>query len=410
MVRILVLDDVPDIRASLRIGLEHAGYDVCEAADGVEGLKLLSAVPADVVIVDIFMPRKCGIETIQAIRRAFPQTRIIAMSGGADEEGVDLLPLAKRVGASAIVKKPFRPEELLEAIQETLAVERPVVFSKYRLTRRLGSGSMGDVFKAEHVDLGRTVAIKVMKPELLSSPDAVGRFHREIQVAAALRHPNIVSVFDAGCHDGRYFLVMEYVDGRDLDRWVRASGPLPIDLASDFVRQAATGLQHAYERGVVHRDIKPSNLLVTRRTVHDPFQVKILDMGLARFAERRDTETELTRAGQMLGTPDYMAPEQAMHADRVTISADIFSLGCTYYRLLTGQTPYKGESVIEKIMARTNYPAPRVRETRQDVSPRLDAVVARMMSRRPEDRFATPADVIDAIDCAADRSRIPVVA
>lgn len=410
MVRIMVLDDVPDIRTSLRLGLQHAGYEVCEAADGEEGLALLAVRPVDVVIVDIFMPRKCGLETIQTIRREFPRTRIIAMSGGADEEGVDLLPLARRIGASAFVKKPFRPEELLEAIQETLAVERPVVFSKYRLTRRLGSGSMGDVFKAEHVDLGRTVAIKVMKPELLASPDAVGRFHREIQVAAALRHPNIVSVFDAGCFEGRYFLVMEYVEGRDLDRWVRASGPLAVNQASDFVRQAATGLQHAHERGVVHRDIKPSNLLVTRRSELEPYQVKILDMGLARFADPKETESELTRAGQMLGTPDYMAPEQAMHADRVTIRADIFSLGCTFYRLLTGETPYHGDSVIEKIMARTNHAAPRVRSLRPEVSTRLDSVVARMMARRPEHRFATPAAVIDAIDRINERSAVPVVA
>jgi WD40 repeat protein/tRNA A-37 threonylcarbamoyl transferase component Bud32 len=290
-----------------------------------------------------------------------------------------------------------------------LAGQKGFFLGRYKLLDQLGQGGQGTVFKAEHVNLRRIVALKVMAPQLLRKPEAVARFHREIQAAAALNHPNIVTAYDADCVRDTHFLVMEYAAGQTLERFLRGGRRLPPPQACDYIRQAALGLAHAHERGMVHRDIKPSNLLVAlpadskdktddTRSVVDRGVVKILDMGLARLTGETGDEGDLTRTGQIMGTPDYIAPEQARNTHEADIRSDIFSLGCTLFRALTGTLPYAGQSVMEKLMARGLDDAPRIRSIRPEISAELDAIVAKMLARQPADRYQTPDEVARALE------------
>jgi serine/threonine protein kinase len=266
----------------------------------------------------------------------------------------------------------------------------------YEIVEPLGEGGMGQVFKARHRRLKRVVALKLIRPEQLSNPNTVRRFQREAEAAARLSHPNIVQVFDAAVSGGTYFLVMEYAEGNDLADLVQKRGPLPIPLACDYVRQAALGLQHAYERGLVHRDVKPANLLLTS----DGTRVKILDMGVARFQEPNELDppvSALTETGALMGTPAYLAPEQARDARQVDIRGDIYSLGCTFYYLLTGSAPFKGVSFAELVLQhQLEEPAP-VNQLRPAVPPEVQAILHKMMAKRPQDRYQTPAEVAEAL-------------
>src|SRR5262245_20239543 len=209
---------------------------------------------------------------------------------------------------------------------------------RYRLLGLLGSGGMGMVFKAEHRLMGRPVALKLIHRHLLERPAAVERFQREARAAARLGHPNIVTAHDAEQAGAAQFLVMEYVEGETLDRVVERSGPLSVAQACDYVRQAALGLQHAHERGMVHRDLKPANLIVTAAG-----QVKILDFGLAQLAE--ECRAGLTPDGALIGTPEYLAPEQARDPGAADVRADLYSLGCTLYHLIAGAPPFRGNGL-----------------------------------------------------------------
>ncbi len=266
---------------------------------------------------------------------------------------------------------------------------------KYRLLEPLGQGGMGTVYRAMHVALQRPVAVKTLVSKMLKDPGAVARFHREIQAIAALDHPNIVAAYDADCVGDTNFLVMEIVAGEDLDRLVKRSGSLPLGEACEYVRQAALGLQHAHERGLAHRDIKPSNLLLTRTAEGVPL-IKLLDLGLARFAVASGDDG-LTQTGQIMGTPDYIAPEQAHNSKNADIRSDIFSLGCTLYRLVTNRLPFPGENLMEKLLARVQRDAPPLSSLRAEVPAALTAVVARMLARDPAARYQTPADVAQAL-------------
>jgi WD40 repeat protein/tRNA A-37 threonylcarbamoyl transferase component Bud32 len=263
----------------------------------------------------------------------------------------------------------------------------------YVVLERLGEGGMGQVFKARHEHMDRVVALKLMRKEKLASAESVARFYQEVKAAAALVHPNIVLAFDAGQAGATHFFAMEYVEGTDLARLVEKRGPLPVAQACDYVRQAALGLQHAHERGMVHRDVKPSNLLLSQAPGQPPV-VKVLDMGLARLTQSlSQQERQLTRMGQMLGTPDYLAPEQAIDARKVDIRADIYSLGCTLFYLLAGRAPFQAEALAELLMKHQMEPPPSVRALRPDVPEALDALLQCMLAKKPEDRPATPAAV-----------------
>ena len=231
---------------------------------------------------------------------------------------------------------------------------------RYQVERLLGKGGMGDVYQAQHRLMERTVAIKVINPEIVNRPEAVRRFQREVKAAARLSHPNIVTAYDAEQAGNLHLLVMEYVKGRDLAWFVKECGPLSVADACQCVRQAALGLEHARKCGMVHRDIKPQNLMATPEG-----EVKILDFGLAQLAREAVAPGklgggpgELTDAHSMMGTPDYMAPEQAESARSADIRSDIYSLGATLYFLLAGQAPFAGRSVVEKLKAHAEEDPP----------------------------------------------------
>jgi serine/threonine protein kinase len=290
-----------------------------------------------------------------------------------------------------------------------------LVLGPYVLLERLGSGSTGWVFKARHRHLQRLVALKVLRRELLSDTEVVARFYREIRGVSQLSHPHVIHAYDAGPIGRSHVLIMEYAPGIDLARLVQQAGPLPVAHACAYVCQAALGLQHIHERGLVHRDVKPSNLLLVNggeTTHHAPrttHQIKILDLGLARLGKvvrglapgrllTGGSSASLTPSGAvMMGTPDFLAPEQAIDFRQADQRADIYSLGCTLFFLLTGQPPFPGGSVARKLLLHHHTAPPALEQVRADVPAPVAEAVCTMLAKDPAERFPTAAAVVEAL-------------
>lgn len=338
-------------------------------------------------------------------------------------------PEPRALGRELLVRNwltPYQVNQLLQGRDSELAL------GPYMLLERLGEGGTGSVFKARHQHMNRLVAVKILRRELLLDPEVLARFYREIQVLSQFSHPHVIHAYDAGPIDERHVLVMEYAPGIDLARLIKRSGPLPVEQASDYIRQAALGLQHIHERGLVHRDIKPSNLLVMRnaecgmrseepvdsalRTPHSAL-VKILDLGLSRLGrvEQRlgainhsmgGSSGRLTPQGAMVvGTPDYLAPEQALDFREADIRADVYSLGCTFFYLLTGQPPFPGGSLVKKLMRHQQAEPPALARFRPDVPAEVAAIIRTMLAKDPAQRYQQPAAV-----GAALRAALPALA
>src|SRR5262245_41217563 len=281
---------------------------------------------------------------------------------------------------------------------------RDLFLGPYTISDKIGEGGMGKVYRAWERRRGREVALKVVRPSLLANPVIRKRWDREVRAAATLNHPNIVALYDSGEANGRHYLSMEFVDGLDLSRLSQEFRPLEVAEACEYVRQAALGLQHAHDVGLIHRDMKPSNIVVAGERhlpqATEPAVVKILDMGLVRavgFQEDGPGGLDLTRAGTVVGTPDYMAPEQARNSSTVDHRADLYSLGCTLYFLIAGHPPFPEGTPIEKVIKhQIEAPIP-LQAIRRDVSDAVAFVVATLMAKKPEARYRCGAEAAEAL-------------
>ncbi|MBL8825542.1 MAG: protein kinase [Planctomycetaceae bacterium] len=308
------------------------------------------------------------------------------------------LPADKREDSQELARSLVQTQKVTK-FQATLLLKgqgKSLLMGDYVVLDRIGAGGMGQVFRARHRRMDRIVALKVISSKALAKPDVVQRFQREVKAAARLIHPHIVTAFDAGEQNGVPYLVMELVEGPDLATVLKKQGLLPVGKTLELVQQAARGLAFAHAKGVVHRDVKPGNLLVGRDGV------KILDMGLARFddvnasAEQR-AAAELTQDGDVMGTIDYMAPEQVVNTRNADAKSDVYSLGCTLFRLLTGKQLFTGQTLMECIMAHREQSAPAASTHRPEIPPAVDQLIQRMVAKRPEER-PTMTEVVTAID------------
>lgn len=265
-----------------------------------------------------------------------------------------------------------------------------LVMGDYVVLTEIGAGGMGQVYKARHRRMKRIVALKVMSNAAMRDEAAVKRFQREVQAAARLEHENIVTAYASGEAGEVKYLVMQFVDGGDLSQLVKSEGPLPLERAIDYVLQVAAGLAFAHRAGIIHRDIKPANLLLDKKG-----QVKILDMGLARIEGGEDG---LTATEQVMGTVDYMSPEQATNTKTADARADIYALGCTLWYLLTGKKVYESDSLIGRLMAHRDAPLPSLVKARDDAPWPLEQALHKMIAKRPQDRFQTMDEVLAALE------------
>jgi serine/threonine-protein kinase len=272
---------------------------------------------------------------------------------------------------------------------------------KYKLLGQIGKGGMSSVYLAEHELMKRRVAIKVLPRNRVNDSSYLERFRLEARAVAKLDDPNIVRAYDIDNEGDTHYIVMEYVDGQDLHQIVMGHGPLDFDTAADYIAQVANGLQHAHEMGLVHRDIKPANCLVDRHNT-----VKLLDLGLAKLTE--DDQASLTMANEenVLGTADYLAPEQALNSHEADNRSDIYSLGCTLYFLLTGGPPFPEGSISERLLKHQTARPDSVYKTRPDAPPSLVDLCETMMAKKPDDRFQSAGEVAEQLKSwLADRGR-----
>jgi serine/threonine protein kinase len=277
----------------------------------------------------------------------------------------------------------------------------------YQILSKLGEGGMGSVYHAVHTRLGKIVAIKVLPVSQGANPIAISRFEREMKAIGGLDHPHLIRAYDAGEINRQHYLVMEYVDGVDLAVLGKTVGQLAIADACEIIRQAAMGLEYAHQQRLVHRDIKPSNLMLTSAG-----QVKVLDMGLALLGHSEDADHTLTSSGQIMGTVDYMAPEQGGDTHRVDVRADIYSLGATLYKLLTGQAPHanlRHVTTMQKLTALATQPPVPIRQRRADIPDSLATIIQQMLAREPSDRMATPIEVAKALQPFVTRANLQVL-
>jgi serine/threonine protein kinase len=314
------------------------------------------------------------------------------------DSGIEGMPASEAIDGEAIAQHLIAAGKLT-AFQAAAVRERQfeqLVVGNYQVLDRLGAGGMGTVYKAWHRRMKRVVAIKVLSHDIAKSETLVKRFQREVVAVSQLSHPNIVMAHDADEAEAGHFLVMEFVNGRDLATEVAKRGPLPVREAVECILQAARALEYAHGQGIIHRDIKPANLLRDVSGV-----VKVADLGLARFNDQfgatEKEKTALTQAGTIMGTVDFMPPEQAMGLTNIDHRADIYSLGCTLHFLLLGRPPYEGASLMATLLQHREAPIPSL-AVRGDVPRSLAVIFGRMVAKAPDDRFQTMTEVAAALE------------
>ena len=348
--------------------------------------ELLAGVPVEQLVQQLVQGELISASEIWSLQQSLPPQR---------------LPKDARELACELIRQGRLTQYQVTAIHAGRI--KDLVFGEYTVLDQIGSGGMGQVFKARHRTMERIVALKVLPPQAMDSPEAVKRFRKEVKAAAKLTNPNIVTAYDAGEHHGTHYLVMEHVEGSDLARLVAKRGPLPTSQAVELVVQAARGLDYAHGRGIVHRDVKPGNLLVDLGGT-----LKISDMGLARVSQaaapgNATDSDQMTGSEYVLGTCEFMAPEQAADAHQADHRADVYALGCTLYFLLVGRAPYRRKTVMESLLAHREAEIPSLREARPEVPAELDAVFQKMLAKNPDQRQQSMGDVIADLEaCPAD--------
>lgn len=281
-----------------------------------------------------------------------------------------------------------QPEISFEQLREIFESK-----TKYSLEKTLGSGGMGTVYLAYHRVMDRKVAIKVVKQRILADPQAIKRFEIETRSAAQLSHPNIVAAYDADQVDGIHFLVMEFVDGESLAEILKRKGPLSVRRACNYIYQVAVGLRHAHSHSMIHRDIKPQNIMKAKNG-----RIKILDFGLARLQASEMPDQHLTQSGVMMGTANYVAPEQARDGRNADIRSDLYSLGCTLFTLLSGKVPFPKGTYMEKVLAHCTESFPSISKVRDDVPSNISQIISKLTAKKPDERYGNPKELIDDLE------------
>lgn len=312
------------------------------------------------------------------------QSKICALRHKLHQKPRSLLYITKKLIAQEWLT-PFQVWRILNSQSSQLRL------GSYVLLDQLGQGGMCEVFKARHRKLGLIVALKCLRIDDQTEPVLIDRFRRESAILLKLAHHNVVRAFHSREFPSTHFIALEYVDGQNLGTKLREEGPLPVGKACDFIRQAALGLQHAHEHSIIHRDVKPSNLLWSNR--YEPDQIKVSDLGLAKMQDSSHL-TPLTALGVIPGSADFVAPEQTTSPSSIDNRADIYSLGCTFYTLLTGRPPFPGGTVIDKAMRHRVEMLPYL----DHVGPRVNAVIQQMTAKKPEQRYPTMHEVTIALE------------
>lgn len=394
----------------------------CDCFDA-ERLKRFAAGDMPVELIEEFAEHLGQCSPCQARLRELPESvdgllddlRSISRTGPADDASWQAEMRALEAGSQGwIVDASSSPAATTTVAESSKTPRLPEMLGEYRILALLGRGGMGAVYRAVHQRLDKVVAIKVLAPERLGDPAAADRFGREMRAVGRLNHPHVVSATDAGEVEGAPYLVMEFLDGIDLSRLLKRHGALAAADACEIVRQAALGLQYAHSHGLVHRDVKPSNLLLTPATEQvSGGLVKVADLGVALLRESNDGHADgSTSTTLLLGSLDYMAPEQADDAHQVDHRADLYGLGCTLYELLTGKPPFAAPEYrtrLQKLKAHALAPPPRLAGLAPQVPPGLDPLLELLLAKEPAGRFASAADLAAALEpfaAGADLARL----
>jgi DNA-binding response OmpR family regulator len=401
----LVIDDEEEHRDLVSRLLKEAECEVIAARDGAEGLEKLVDSSPQLVVLDVELPGSDGWETLKGIRAQSDVPVVMLTSKASEQEKVRGLV----GGADDYLVKPLSPEEFVKRVRTLLRrseqdVADPAdaaltddpgfkpgeVIGSYRVDAVLGRGGMSTVYRATHTAMERTIALKVLSGEFAEDPVSRERFMNEWKIAAALRHPNILAVHDAGEVDGRLFMAMELIEGGDLGHKLVNEGALSPPVAMSMLEQMASALDAAHAADLVHRDFKPGNVLL------DGNRALLTDFGLSKLL---GSNNRLTAPGRMVGTAQYLSPEQIRGLD-VTPRTDVYALGCVIFEALTASSPFEGESDFVVMYAHLERPAPPMSERRPALPVAADAVVSRAMEKHPDDRYASAGETIAALKAA----------
>jgi serine/threonine protein kinase len=395
----LVIDDEEEDRVLVAGLLREADCEVVLARDGAEGIAKLEESSPDFVVLDVQMPGSDGWETLKGIRARSDVPVLMLTADGSEQEKVRGLV----DGADDYLMKPVGRDEFVSRVQTLIAraesedgpgddeaFQAGDVIGSYRIDGHLARGGMSAIYRATHTAMQRTVALKVLAGQFADDPVVRERFTIEWRIAAGLRHPNIVPVYDAGDAEGRLFLAMELIEGGDLGNKITDQGALSPPEALSILGQMADALDAAHAAGLVHRDFKPGNILL------DGERALLTDFGLSKLL---GSNNRLTAPGRMVGTAQYLSPEQIRGQD-VTPRTDVYALGCVIFESLTGSSPFEADSDFVMMYAHLEEAAPRMSERGSALPAAADEVVLRAMEKDPEARFASAGETIAALKAA----------